>query len=90
MTLAELRQAPGIDLTEQYYVLRERDGDYVEEVQSTGMETVKLFFTFTKDLEKAHVFTSLDLFWKQASIPVGIEFSRGFAGGRAIPLRKRQ
>lgn len=90
MTLAELRETPTVKLEEQFYVLRDRDGDYVESVQSTGMETVKLHFAFTKDVEQARVFTYDSLYNRQAVAPVGVLFTQGFSGGRAVPLRKRQ
>jgi hypothetical protein len=88
MTVAELRQNR-VESGEQLFVLKDRDGDFVESVQGTGMETVKIHFTFTKVLENARVFTDQDLHWKQAVNPIGVTFISGFAGGRAIPLRRQ-
>lgn len=68
MTVAELRQNR-VESDEQLFVLKDRDGDFVESVQGTGMETVKIHFTFTKVLENARVFTDQDLHWKQAVNP---------------------
>lgn len=66
------------------YILQDRDGDYVEKVESTGRETAKLFFTFTKDQEKAKVFTYDDLWWRLATTAIGGHFTAGFAGGKAV------
>lgn len=66
------------------YILQDRDGDYVSAVESTGWETVRFHFVFSKERKDARVFSYKDLFWKQATNPLGIDFLHGFAGGRAI------
>lgn len=69
-----------IPLEDRIYVLQARDGDFVSKVESTGLETVKTFFSFTKDQEKAKKFSIDDLFSRLATTPIGIEFICGFAG----------
>ncbi len=69
------------------YILQDKDGDYVELVQSTGLETVKLHFVFTPDREKAREFTELDLFWKQATNPIGTAFISGFGGAHVTKIK---
>ena len=66
------------------YILQDREGDSVEGVESTGLETVKWHFVFTKQKKSAKVFEYDDLFSRLATNPVGTEFLRGFAGGRVI------
>jgi hypothetical protein len=71
---------------ETSYILQDRDGDYVLNVESTEWETVKVHFAFTKDRSAARVFTYKELLWNQATNPLGLEFIRGFAGGRLVRL----
>ncbi len=71
---------------EALYILQDKDGDYVEEVQSTGLDTSKFHFVFTHDRAKARKFTELDLFWKQATNPIGTTFISGFAGAHVIKV----
>lgn len=73
-------------LEDRVYLLQDREGDFVSKVTSTGLETTKLFFEFTKDKEKAKRFSFDDLFSRLATTSVGIEFSRGFAG-RLIQIK---
>lgn len=69
-----------IDFQDRRYVLKSRDNDYVSKVESTGFETVKLYFEFTQELATAKVFTYDDLFSPLATTSLGQEFIRGFCG----------
>jgi hypothetical protein len=71
------------DLSDRRYILKHED-DYVERIDSTGLETVQIHFVFTKDRANARVFTHQDLYWKQATNPVGIAFASGFSRGEVI------
>jgi hypothetical protein len=62
------------------YVLRDRDGDYVQSVEASETTTVKTHFTFTRDRAKAQCFT-YDELWNQSSLAV--EFDHGFSGSKA-------
>ena len=68
------------------YILQDRDGDYVENVESGTGETVKMHFTFTKDIAKAKRFSYNDLWSPLATTSIGGEFTHGFGGGRAIKI----
>jgi hypothetical protein len=68
------------------YILQDRDGDYVENVESGTSETVKMHFTFTKDITKAKRFSYNDLWSPLATTSIGGEFTHGFGGGRAIKI----
>jgi len=68
------------------YILQDRDGDYVEKVESGDSETVKMHFTFTKDIAKAKRFSYNDLWSPLATTSIGGEFTHGFGGGRAIKI----
>ena len=83
---AELPFARGrIKVIESGYIL-EYEGEYVERVEPTEWQTVTIYFAFTKDRRKAKVFSYQELYWKQATNPVGISFMMGFSRGRAIPV----
>jgi hypothetical protein len=71
------------------YILQDRDGDYVENVESGDTETVKMHFTFTKDIAKAKRFTYDDLWSPLATTSIGGEFTHGFGGGKAIKVSGR-
>jgi hypothetical protein len=62
------------------YLLRDRDGDFVERIEDFGTATVKYHFAFTKDRAKARRFTHDEL-WGPSDL--AIEFACGFAGGCA-------
>ena len=68
------------------YILQDRDGDYVEKVDSGDTETVKMHFTFTKDIAKAKRFSYSDLWSPLATTSIGGDFTPGFSGGRAIKI----
>ena len=67
-------------LDKQKFKLIDREGEYVERVESTGLDTVKVQFHFTKDPQKARIFSYQDLFSRQETTAIGIEFQRGYAG----------
>jgi hypothetical protein len=73
-------------MNEGKYILQDRDGDYVLNVENAKLETIKVNFTFTKDKRKAKRFTFNDLWSKLSTNPVGEQFTKGFGGGRAIPV----
>ncbi len=79
------KAAPHRPLTDQY-ILQDRDGDYVEKVESGTTETVKMHFMFTKDIAKAKRFSYDDLWSPLARTSIGGEFTHGFGGGRAIKI----
>lgn len=68
------------------YILQDRDGDYVKTVTGGGSETIKLTFDFTKKRSEARVFTYMDLWNPKATTSVIGEFTKGYSGGRAIPI----
>ncbi len=68
------------ELRHKRYILQSRDGDYVDEVTTGELETVKLHFHFTKDRQRAKVFSFEDLFSKKAVTSVGGEFIHGYVG----------
>jgi hypothetical protein len=72
--------------SEPLYILQDRDGDYVASTESSDTETVKIHFTFTKDKAKVKRFTANDLWSPLATTAIGIEFTTGFAGGKALRL----
>jgi hypothetical protein len=80
---ASRSRSPSIRVNDKY-ILQDRDGDYVEKVESGTSETVKMHFTFTKDIAKAKHFSYSDLWSPLATTSIGGEFTRGFGGGRAI------
>jgi hypothetical protein len=66
------------------YVLRDRDGDFVQRVESRRTETIKVHFLFTKDRSKARQFTTPELEAPIGSSSLLQEFLHGFAGGRML------
>jgi hypothetical protein len=62
------------------YILRDRDGAYVESITPSETATVKMGFTFTPDREKARRFSYDELWIPYAVAGIGIEFTCGFAG----------
>lgn len=68
------------------YLLQSRDGDYVKSAKSGNTETVKMFFTFTKSESQAKRFHFDDLYPPQATTCVGMEFVKGFAGGKMVRI----
>ena len=83
--LGHSKAVPHRPLTDQY-ILQDRDGDYVEKVESGTTETIKMHFTFTKDIAKARRFSYDDLWSPLATTSIGGEFTHGFGGGRAIKM----
>ncbi len=83
---SEVRIQPAKEDDGTRYILQDKDGDYVKAVESTGLETVKVHFIFTPNRQEAREFTELDLFWKQATNPIGTTFINGFGGARVIKL----
>lgn len=75
-----------LDLSQRLYLLQDRDGEFVERVESTGNETVKLRFHFTSNEREARQFSFNDLFSPLAVTSVGGEFVRGYAG-RLVRVR---
>lgn len=75
-------------MEDHYYILQDRLGEYVEKIESTGWETVKYGYTFTKEKEKARIFSYDDLYNRQDVLPIGIDFQRGFQGN-VIRVDKR-
>lgn len=76
-----------VPLEDRKYILQDRDNDYVLDVKPTGLDTVKLHFTWTKDRDKARLFSYEDLWWKLATTCIGVHFSAGFAGGKAVRVK---
>lgn len=68
------------DFENKVFILQDRVGDFVSQTESTGFETSKIKFTFTKDKNKAKHFTWNDLYSRLETTPLGIEFSRGYCG----------
>ena len=79
---------PHAPLDTRYYVLQDRDGDYVKAVRSTGFATALAYFEFTKDKEQARRFTYDELWNRSQTDPIGIQFTKGFGGGRAVALSR--
>jgi hypothetical protein len=69
------------------YILQDRDGDYVLASHSGKHDSVKMFFDFTPDRDEAAIYTYDDLWSKLATTATGVEFTRGYAGGKAIPVQ---
>ena len=78
-------RSPSIRVNDNY-ILQDRDGDYVEKVESGTSETVKMHFTFTKDIAKAKHFSYSDLWSPLATTSIGNEFTHGFGGRRAVKI----
>ncbi len=71
-----------------YYILQDRDGDYVKTVEVHLSETMNSYFTFTNKKDEARLFTYADL-WSPLNIHgIGEEFTKGFGGGRAVKIEK--
>jgi hypothetical protein len=68
------------------YILQDRDGDYVSAITNGETETVKTHFAFTKIRGRAMAFTYRELWDPKGTATVGVEFTKGYAGGRAIRL----
>lgn len=73
-------------------ILVETDPDtghksYVERVESTGWDTVKMYFVWTNDRKKAKVFEWDNVFPYQATTSIGGEFTKGFARGRIMEVK---
>jgi hypothetical protein len=68
------------------WVLQDRDGSYVADVKSFGTETIRYQFFWTEELQKAKVFTSLELWNPHDNLGIAVAFSNGTAGGVAIPV----
>jgi hypothetical protein len=66
------------------YILKTRDGDYVESVEASETATLKSHFNFTQDREKAQRFSYGEL-WNQSTLAV--EFACGFSGSTAERIR---
>jgi len=66
------------DIESENFYLVDRDGDFVTKVESTGWETVKFHFKFTKDRAKAKAFLGRDLFGRGAQLLQ--LFIQGFGG----------
>jgi hypothetical protein len=75
-----------IEDNDKRYVLQDREGDYVREVEKTEWETVKVHFKFTKELGGAKIFTYDEILSRLATNPIGVQFIQGFSGGRIVPL----
>jgi hypothetical protein len=69
-----------VPISERRYILRDRDGDYVERVESSETATIKIHFVFTNDRARAQRFSYGEL-WEQSN--VAIEFNHGYSGGTA-------
>jgi hypothetical protein len=68
------------------FLLQDRDGDYVRDVEAHLSETIHSHFVFTKDINKARRF-DYNTLWSPLNVHgVGTEFTAGFAGGRAIQV----
>ena len=68
------------------YILQDMDGDYVKAVEGSSSETVYSYFIFTKERSEAKLFSFNDL-WSPLNIHgTGEEWTKGFAGGRAIEV----
>lgn len=68
------------------YILQDKDGDYVSAVEGHISETVHSHFIFTKERAEAKLFSFNDL-WNPLNIHgTGEEFTKGFAGGKAIKV----
>ena len=69
-----------------YYILQDRDSDYVKEIDAHLSETMHSYFIFTSNMDEARKFTYSEL-WSPMNVHgVGNEFTAGFAGGRAIKV----
>jgi hypothetical protein len=72
-----------IKLSGHSYVIRDRDGDYLQAIESTGWETVPEHFVWTKDKGEARQFRHQELYGIDG---VWIRVIRGHPGSRAVPL----
>jgi hypothetical protein len=70
-------------MKEPIYILQLRDGDYVSKVTTGKLDTVKLHFEFTKDINEAAPFKESELIGKAT---LGVQFVSGYTGGRFIPI----
>jgi hypothetical protein len=73
-----------VPLNVRRYILKTRDGDYVQSVEANATATLKSHFNFTQDREKAQRFSYAEL-WDQSTLAV--EFACGFSGSRAERIR---
>lgn len=68
------------------WIVQDRDGDYIESIESTGWECVKWHFHWTKYRDFAHVFTGEELLGKDGTMNLIVA---GFAGATAIKIKER-
>jgi hypothetical protein len=67
-------------------IILKHENDYVERIESTDWETVKMYFVWTNDRTKAKVFNYSDVYPPKVSSSIGMEFSKGFSRGEVIQV----
>lgn len=72
---------------DRLYVVRCKDGDYLEAISSTGWETVQVSFTWARDLKRARRFSDQELNFKRDTTTIMQHVQHGFAGAEQIRVR---
>jgi len=67
------------------WVVKSRDGDYIEAIEATDWDTVKWQFYWTPHLDFAQVFTGQELLGKDGTMNLVV---MGFPGSNAIKIKE--
>lgn len=73
-------------LEDRRWILQ-HDGQFVERTEGVPHETVNMRFIWTDDREKAQEYSFKDLWNPLAIRPIGVQFTTGFSGGRAVRVK---
>lgn len=77
---------PENDPRDRRYIVQDRDGDYIERVESMDSETLKCHFIWTPKREKARIFTGAELWATGDAVCIMQRIVQGYAGARAIRI----
>jgi len=78
-----------ISIEEQYFIVQDKDGDYIESVESTNLDTVKRVFHWTRDRRRARVFAYSDLFARE-TVCLMQQIIQGHSGAHMIPIAENE
>lgn len=70
--------------TDDRLVILKHENDYVERIEGTDWDTVKMHFVFTRDRSKAKQIPMSSIFPHQATTSIGSEWTKGFSRGEMI------
>jgi hypothetical protein len=65
---------------DQNYVVQDRDGDYLQRIESVNWDTVKFQFHWTHKRSEAQVFTTEELWARGDTMCMALQLVKGHAG----------